>query len=98
MYPPRLSLRFPSLLVDRGIAGLVARRLVPAAIVVPIAVGIFHFYGDGSTLLASPMARSIYVLASIAVLLWVVTWVVGILARSDHDRAQSLMQAQIARQ
>jgi signal transduction histidine kinase len=90
--------RLPSLLIDRGMAGTVARRLVPAAIVVPIIMGTLRFYSDRSGLLSSPMANALYIAISMLLLLTVVSWVARLVALSDQARAESLAQEKIARQ
>ena len=94
----RRSSGLPKLLVDPGAAGTVARRLVPAAVVVPFLLGWFRLAGEKSGFYDTPFGVSLYVLATVAIFLWIVSWAAHMAFESDRVREELLAGEQKARE
>ncbi|HEY7897977.1 MAG TPA: HAMP domain-containing sensor histidine kinase [Gemmatimonadaceae bacterium] len=94
----RRSSGLPRLLVDPGAAGTVARRLVPAAVVVPFLLGWFRLAGEKSGFYDTPFGVSLYVLATVAIFLWIVSWAAHMAFESDRVREELLAGEQKARE
>lgn len=88
----------PRLLVDPGAAGTVARRLVPAAVVVPFLLGWFRLVGEKSGFYDTPFGVSLYVVATVAIFLWIVSWAARMAFESDRVREDLLSGEQKARE
>ncbi|MGI9090070.1 MAG: sensor histidine kinase, partial [Gemmatimonadaceae bacterium] len=88
----------PRLLADPGAAGTVARRLVPAAILVPFLLGWGRLFGERSGWYDTSFGISVYVLATIAILLWLVSWASNMAFQSDRVREELLRGEQAARE
>lgn len=86
------------LLADSGAAGTVTRRLVPAAVLVPFILGWGRVFGERSGWYDTAAGVSLYVLANIAILLWLVSWAANMALQSDWVREQSLAREQAARE
>ncbi|HEY8310361.1 MAG TPA: hypothetical protein VIG47_07390, partial [Gemmatimonadaceae bacterium] len=74
----------PRLLVDPGAAGTVARRLVPAAVSVPFLLGWLRLIGEKSGWYDTPFGVSVYVVATVAIFLWLVSWSAHMAYESDR--------------
>ena len=88
----------PRLLADPGAAGTVARRLVPAAIIVPFMLGWGGLSGERAGWFDSSFGISIYVLGTIAIFLWLVSWAARMAFASDQVRGALLANEQAARE
>ena len=88
----------PRLLADPGAAGTVARRLVPAAIIVPFMLGWGGLSGERAGWFDSSFGISIYVLGTIAIFLWLVSWAARMAFASDQVRGTLLANEQAARE
>jgi signal transduction histidine kinase len=88
----------PKLLVDPGAAGTVARRLVPAAVSVPFLLGWLRLVGEKSGWYDTPFGVSIYVVATVAIFLWLVNWSAHMAYESDRVREELLAGEQRARE
>jgi signal transduction histidine kinase len=88
----------PKLLVDPGAAGTVARRLVPAAVSVPFLLGWLRLVGEKSGWYDTPFGVSIYVVATVAIFLWLVNWSAHMAYESDRVREELLSGEQRARE
>lgn len=88
----------PKLLADSGAAGTVARRLVPAAVVVPFMLGLLRLAGEKAGLYDSPFGVSLYVVATVAIFLWLVGWAARMAFESDRAREELLVSEQAARE
>jgi len=88
----------PRLLADPGAAGTVARRLVPAAILVPFLLGWGRLYGEHAGWFDTPFGISIYVVGTIAIFLWLVSWAAHMAFASDQVRGTLLANEQAARE
>ncbi|MGI8546142.1 MAG: sensor histidine kinase [Gemmatimonadaceae bacterium] len=88
----------PRLLADPGAAGTVARRLVPSAILVPFLLGWGRLFGERSGWYDTSFGISVYVLTTIAILLWLVSWASNMAFQSDRVREELLTGEQTARE
>lgn len=88
----------PKLLVDPGAAGSVARRLVPAAVSVPFLLGWLRLVGEKSGWYDTPFGVSLYVVATVAIFLWLVNWSAHMAYESDRVREELLAGEQRARE
>lgn len=88
----------PKLLVDPGAAGTVARRLVPAAVSVPFLLGWLRLVGEKSGWYDTPFGVSLYVVATVAIFLWLVNWSAHMAYESDRVREELLAGEQRARE
>lgn len=88
----------PKLLVDPGAAGTVARRLVPAAVAVPFLLGWLRLVGEKSGWYDTPFGVSLYVVATVAIFLWLVNWSAHMAYESDRVREELLAGEQKARE
>jgi len=97
VFARRLS-GIPKLLVDPGAAGTVARRLVPAAVSVPFLLGWLRLVGEKSGWYDTPFGVSLYVVATVAIFLWLVNWSAHMAYESDRVREELLAGEQRARE
>lgn len=88
----------PKLLVDPGAAGSVARRLVPAAVFVPFLLGWLRLLGEKNGWYDTSFGVSIYVVATVAIFLWLVGWAAHMAYESDRVREELLAGEQKARE
>jgi signal transduction histidine kinase len=88
----------PKLLVDPGAAGTVARRLVPAAVSVPFLLGWIRLVGEKNQFYDTPFGVSLYVVATVAIFLWLVSWAAQMAYESDRVREELLAGEQKARE
>ncbi|MDQ2889476.1 MAG: HAMP domain-containing histidine kinase [Gemmatimonadota bacterium] len=94
----RRSSGLPKLLVDPGAAGTVARRLVPAAVSVPFLLGWLRLIGEKNGWYDTPFGVSLYVVATVAIFLWLVSWAAHMAYESDRVREELLAGEQKARE
>ncbi len=88
----------PKLLVDPGAAGTVARRLVPAAVSVPFLLGWLRLVGEKNGWYDTPFGVSLYVVATVAIFLWLVSWAARMAYESDRVREELFAGEQKARE
>ncbi len=88
----------PKLLVDPGAAGTVARRLVPAAVAVPFLLGWLRLVGERYGWYDTSFGVSLYVVATVAIFLWLVNWSAHMAYESDRVREELLAGEQKARE
>lgn len=78
-----------AVLTSRGAGGMLARRLVPAAILLPIAMGWIRWLAEQRGLAAPITALSLLILAHIVVFTTLVWWNAASLERSDRSRRRA---------
>ena len=88
----------PKLLADPGAAGTVARRLVPSAVFVPFLLGWLRLVGEKNGWYDTPFGVSLYVVATVAIFLWLVSWAAHLAFESDRVREELLAGEQKARE
>jgi PAS domain S-box-containing protein len=76
-------------LADTGPVGVLMRRLLPAAVVVPIAVGWARLKGERSGLYAMEFGLTLHTVANIIITVGVVWWTADALRRSDRARTRA---------
>jgi signal transduction histidine kinase len=86
-----------SLLVDHGAAGVMTRRLLPAAIFLPVILGALRIAGEHAGLYESEFGVSINAVASIVTFLGVIVWAARILRELDNDRGALILREQQTR-
>jgi signal transduction histidine kinase len=87
-----------ALLIDEGGGGVLARRLLPAAILVPIILGRFWVVGQRAGLYGSEGGVSLFVVGSTAVFVYLVARSAMVVHAADRQRAQLLTREQALRQ
>ncbi len=86
-----------ALMVDHGAAGVMTRRLFPAALVLPILLGLLRLAGQKAGLYATDFGVSLNAIASIAAFLVVVLWAARVLRYMDADRSALILREQQTR-
>jgi signal transduction histidine kinase len=87
----------PAILVDDAAGGLLARRLFPAAVLVPIALGWLWLQGQRAGMWDRVDGPSLFVAASSVALVWLVARSARVVHITDMQRAQLLVREQEAR-
>lgn len=88
---------FSALMVDHGAAGVMTRRLFPAALVLPVMLGLLRLAGQQAGLYATDFGVSLNAIASIATFLGVVLWAARVLRDMDADRSALILREQQTR-
>jgi len=86
-----------AILVDEAAGGVLARRLLPAAVVVPIALGWLWGIGQRAKFWDHANGPSLFVVASSVALVWLVARSASVVHAADVQRAQFLVREQDAR-
>jgi signal transduction histidine kinase len=87
----------PSLLMDDGPAGVLTRRLLPAAVLAPIALGIVRLAGESEGVYESEFGVSLFAVASILTFVGLVLWSARVLRTTDKERMDLLALEKEAR-
>ncbi len=85
------------LIVDEGAAGVMTRRLVPAAMIVPVLLGSIRLAGERAGFYETEFGVSIMAITSIIVFIGVVVWAARVLRDLDVQRAELILREQRAR-
>ncbi len=86
-----------SLLMDEGAAGVLTRRLLPAALLAPIVLGVIRLAGESAGIYESEFGASLFAVASIVTFVGLVLWSARILRNTDKERVDLLALEQQAR-
>jgi two-component system, sensor histidine kinase and response regulator len=86
-----------AILVDEAGGGVLARRLLPAAVVVPIVLGWLWGVGQRADVWSHANGPSLFVVASSVALVWLVVRSARVVHAADLQRAQFLEREQEAR-
>jgi signal transduction histidine kinase len=86
-----------SLLMDEGAAGVLTRRLLPAALLAPVMLGIVRLAGESAGIYETEFGTSLFALASILIYVVLVLWSARVLRNSDKERVDLLALEQQAR-
>jgi len=86
-----------ALLMDEGAAGVLTRRLLPAALFAPIVLGIIRMAGESLGIYESEFGVSLFALATILIFVGVVLWSARVLRNTDKERLDLLALEQHAR-
>ncbi|HWL39587.1 MAG TPA: HAMP domain-containing sensor histidine kinase [Gemmatimonadaceae bacterium] len=87
----------PSLLMDEGAAGVLTRRLLPAAVIAPVVLGLFRLAGETGGLYETEFGVSLFAVSSIVTFVVLVLWSARVLRESDKERVDLLAMEQHAR-
>jgi signal transduction histidine kinase len=85
------------LLMDDGPAGVLTRRLLPAALLAPIVLGVVRILGESAGIYESEFGASLFALASILTFVGLVLWSARVLRSTDKERMDLLALEQQAR-
>ncbi len=87
----------PALLIDEGAAGVLTRRLLPAALIAPVVLGLFRLAGETAGLYETEFGVSLFAVSSIVTFVVLVLWSARALRESDKERVALLAMEQQAR-
>ena len=87
----------PALLMDEGPAGVLTRRLLPAALLAPIALGMIRLAGESAGMYETEFGVSLFAVASILTFVGLVLWSARVLRRTDKERVDLLALEKDAR-
>ena len=87
----------PSLLMDEGAAGVLTRRLLPAAVIAPVLLGLFRLAGETGGLYETEFGVSLFAVSSIVTFVGLVLWSARVLRETDKERMDLLAMEQNAR-
>jgi signal transduction histidine kinase len=85
------------LLMDDGPAGVLTRRLLPAALFAPIVLGVVRIVGESAGIYESEFGASLFAVASILTFVGLVLWSARVLRNTDKERVDLLALEQQAR-
>ena len=86
-----------ALLMDEGAAGVLTRRLLPAALLAPILLGIIRLAGESAGIYESEFGASLFAVLSILIFVVLVLWSARVLRDTDKERVDLLALEQQAR-
>jgi two-component system, sensor histidine kinase and response regulator len=86
-----------ALLMDEGAAGVLTRRLLPAALLTPVVLGIARLAGESAGIYESEFGVSLFAVASILIYVVLVLWSARVLRDTDKERVDLLALEQQAR-
>jgi signal transduction histidine kinase len=86
-----------ALLVDPGTAGVMTRRLLPAAILLPVILGSIRLAGENAGLYDTEFGVTLFAISSIVAFLGVVVWAARVLRDMDRNRSELVLREQQAR-
>jgi signal transduction histidine kinase len=87
----------PSLLMDEGPAGVLTRRLLPAALLAPIVLGVVRLAGETAGIYESEFGVSLFAVATILTFVGLVLWSARVLRTTDKERVDLLALEKDAR-
>ena len=85
------------LLLDDGPGGVLTRRLLPAALLAPILLGVIRILGESSGFYETEFGVSLFAVASILTFVGLVLWSARVLRNTDKERVDLLALEQQAR-
>ena len=87
-----------AVVTSRNLGGVVARRLLPAAILVPLVLGWFRLRGQQTGLYGTELGVSLFTVATMAIVAALVWWSARLLYRIDGERRLAAEEMRIARE
>ena len=88
---------FAAILVDDGAAGILARRILPPAALIPLMFGWLRLYGEDAGYFSTRFGVSLYAVADMLAILALVGWSARVVRHTDASRNQLLLLEQDAR-
>src|SRR5215210_7662797 len=86
-----------SLLMDEGAAGVLTRRLLPAALFAPVVLSIVRLAGESAGIYETEFGVSVFAVSTILIYVVLVLWSARVLRDSDKERVDLLLLEQQAR-
>lgn len=86
-----------ALLMDEGAAGVLTRRLLPAALLAPVLLGAVRLAGEAAGIYESEFGASLFAVSSILIFVVLVLWSARVLRNTDKERVDLLALEQQAR-
>ena len=86
-----------ALLMDEGAAGVLTRRLLPAALFAPVLLGIIRLAGESAGIYESEFGASLFAVSTILIFVVLVLWSARVLRNTDKERVDLLALEQQAR-
>jgi signal transduction histidine kinase len=86
-----------ALLMDEGVAGVLTRRLLPAALLAPVILGVIRSLGESAGLYNSELGVSLFAVTTIITFVALVLWSARVLRDTDKERVDLLALEQQAR-
>lgn len=87
----------PAILVDDGAAGILARRVMPAAVLIPLVFGWLRLRGEESGFYSTRFGVSLYAVADMVAIVVLVGWSARVVRLTDLSRNKLLLLEQDAR-
>jgi signal transduction histidine kinase/CheY-like chemotaxis protein len=87
-----------AVVTSRNLGGVVARRLLPAAILVPLLLGWFRLRGEQVGLYGTELGVSLITVANMAVIAALVWWSARLIYRIDRERRRAAEEMRVARE
>jgi signal transduction histidine kinase len=87
----------PAILVDEGAAGILARRIMPPAVLIPLMFGWLRLHGEDAGYFSTRVGVSLYAVADMVAILALVGWSARVVRLTDVSRNQLLLLEQDAR-
>ena len=87
----------PALLMDEGAAGVLTRRLLPAALIAPVVLGLVRLAGETAGFYETEFGVSLFTVSSIVTFVVLVLWSARALRESDRERMDLLVMERNAR-
>jgi signal transduction histidine kinase/CheY-like chemotaxis protein/HPt (histidine-containing phosphotransfer) domain-containing protein len=87
---------FMSVALNNGAAGLLARRLLPAVVLIPITLGYLEFAGVRAGFFGPAFGSALRVVVMVLAMLVLLWWIAAKLHRVDVERAQAVLTAESA--
>lgn len=87
----------PAILVDEGAAGILARRIMPPAVVIPLMFGWLRLRLENEGYFSTRFGVSLYAVADMIAILALVGWSARVVRMTDVSRNQLLLLEQDAR-
>ena len=84
----QLNRGVPSLVVDEGAAGFVARRLLPGAMLVPFCITILRVAGEERGMFGQKLGASLESVANMVSFLLLIAWSARVLRETDQKRVK----------
>ena len=86
-----------ALLMDEGAAGVLTRRLLPAALLAPVVLSIVRLAGESAGIYETEFGVSVFAVSTILIYVVLVLWSARVLRESDKERVDLLALEQQAR-
>jgi len=86
-----------ALLMDEGAAGVLTRRLLPAALLAPVVLSIVRLAGESAGVYETEFGVSVFAVSTILIYVVLVLWSARVLRGTDKERVDLLAMEQQAR-